>query len=98
MYAFGGKADMPIAVRNICFLTKADIAGHSPALSIRASDTVRCFVRQSGVTMRRREFIRLVGGAVAWPLTASAQQLTMPVIGYMSARSPEDTVQVLKAF
>ena len=48
--------------------------------------------------MRRREFIRLVGGAVTWPLAASAQQPAMPVIGYMSARSPEDTTQVLKAF
>ena len=48
--------------------------------------------------MRRREFIRLVGGAVTWPLAASAQQPAMPVVGYMSARSPEDTTQVLKAF
>ncbi|MGC2155080.1 MAG: ABC transporter substrate binding protein, partial [Pseudolabrys sp.] len=48
--------------------------------------------------MRRREFIRLVGGAVTWPLAASAQQPAMPVRGYMSARSPEDTTQVLKAF
>ena len=48
--------------------------------------------------MRRREFITLVGGAVVWPFTTRAQQSTMPVIGYMSARSPEDTVQVLEAF
>jgi putative tryptophan/tyrosine transport system substrate-binding protein len=48
--------------------------------------------------MRRREFIAGLGGAAAWRAVARAQQPTMPVIGFMSARSPEGTVEVLKAF
>ena len=48
--------------------------------------------------LRRRDFVNLLGGAaVAWPIAARAQQPAM-VIGFMSARSPEDTLQELNAF
>ena len=48
--------------------------------------------------MRRREFITLVGGAVAWPLVVRAQQSGVRLIGYLSSRSPGDSADIVAAF
>jgi putative tryptophan/tyrosine transport system substrate-binding protein len=48
--------------------------------------------------VRRREFITLVGGAAACPISAPAQQPRMPVIGFLSSSALADHARYLPAF
>jgi ABC-type uncharacterized transport system substrate-binding protein len=50
--------------------------------------------------MRRRDFIKVVGGsAVTWPLAARAQQQhPMPVMAFLKSTTPDDSAHLVRAF
>jgi putative tryptophan/tyrosine transport system substrate-binding protein len=49
--------------------------------------------------MRRRDFISVIGGAAAtWPLAARGQQTAIPVIGFLSFRSANESAASVAAF
>jgi putative ABC transport system substrate-binding protein len=49
--------------------------------------------------MRRRDFIKVIGGGAAvWPLAMRAQQPALPVIGYLAAGSANAEAQLVAVF
>jgi len=73
---------------------KCEVASARP---YRAARTPRPRRRGDRI-MRRREFVGLLGGALAWPFAARAQQPTLPVIGYLSSTSHGPYAPFVAAF
>jgi putative tryptophan/tyrosine transport system substrate-binding protein len=48
--------------------------------------------------MRRRQFIAALGCVAVWPLAAWAQQTAMPVVGFLSFQSADDSKNLTVAF
>jgi putative tryptophan/tyrosine transport system substrate-binding protein len=48
--------------------------------------------------MHRRRFIALLGGTIALPWAGAAQQKAMPVVGWLSLRSPADSTALMTGF
>src|SRR5215475_6964247 len=46
----------------------------------------------------RRKFLATLGGAAAWPLVASAQDRTVPLIGFLNSASPSPFARLVDAF
>lgn len=50
-----------------------------------------------GASMKRREFIALLAGGVAWPLAARAQQAAIPIVGFLRVTRAEDSGHLVAA-
>jgi hypothetical protein len=78
----------------------ADIREHSTTVDPKCDILfVPDGVLGAGEAMRRREFIAFVGStAAAWPLAGGRAQSAMPVVGFLSGRSPDDSNNIVPAF
>src|SRR5215471_5606783 len=89
-------------------MLRLNLAAHGPEAVIGTQillccttllDLVACSPRTEARPMRRREFITLLGGTLAWPLAARAQQQPVrPLIGVLSPLSATSAARNIAAF
>src|SRR5262245_31358575 len=73
-------------------------AGKGDTPSLRTDSLAPWSRLAEAMMMRRRDFVTPLVRAAAWPLAAQEQQAGMPVVGYLSPRSPKTDASVLAAF
>jgi len=57
-----------------------------------------CRLKLGRRPVKRREFIKIFGGAIAWPTAVRAQQPAMPVIGFLDPTSLDKYAPFVEAF
>src|SRR5262245_54759961 len=73
-------------------------SGHGASLNGPHLNRYDAHVRSLGGAMRRRDFIKIIGGAAALPFAARAQQPAVPVIGFLRSTPLGTSTSLLAAF
>jgi hypothetical protein len=94
MSAFGGKAD----IRRTCGLSLLELVPLSVESCCNELDFSFTLTFWAEAVQRRDFIAGLAGSAAAWPLTSRAQQIAMPVIGFLRPGSPELNAHLVTAF